>query len=218
MTETVPRSGRRTRRRGGGAVNSSTSERNVDYHFLKNPFTPQTVFSEDRIEAIHSTALQVLQELGIKVLLPEARDIFRTAGATVDDETEMVFIGRDIIESAVSMAPRSFKLHGGTAKRDLQMELGTLAFQSGAGAPNATDRIRRRRPGSLQDATELTKMVQHFDAIQMLSPGVEPQDVPPNLRHYAFTHAQLTHSDKIPFIFSRGSKQVEECFEMKSVV
>jgi trimethylamine--corrinoid protein Co-methyltransferase len=37
---------------------------------LKNPFEPQSIFSEDRVEAIHQAALDVLQNLGIKVPLP----------------------------------------------------------------------------------------------------------------------------------------------------
>lgn len=200
------------RRRGRRAASAAPPQRQVNYHALKNPFTPQVVFSDDEVAAIHDTALRVVEELGLKVLLPEARDIYAKAGARVVDD--MVFIGRDIVEHAVAQAPRRFTLHGATPARDLDMALGTLAFQSGAGAPNCSDRLRGRRPGTLRDAQELTKIVQHFDAIQMLSPGVEPQDVAPNLRHYAFTRAQLTLSDKIPFVFSRGTAQAQDCFEM----
>ena len=201
-----------TRRRGRRAASAAPPSRQVNYHALKNPFTPQNVFSDDEVAAIHDTALRVNEELGLKVLLPEAVEIFAKAGARV--QGDMVFLGRDIVEHAVAQAPRRFTLHGGTPARDLDMSLGTLAFQSGAGAPNCSDRERGRRPGSLRDVQELTKIVQHFDAIQMLSPGVEPQDVDAHIRHYAFTRAQLTLSDKIPFVFSRGSGQVADCFEM----
>lgn len=61
---------------------------------------------------------------------------------------------------------------------------------------------------------ELTKLIRHFDAIQMLCPGVEPQDGEAHLRHYAFTRAQLTLSDKIPFVFARGTPQTSDAFEM----
>ena len=43
---------------------------------------------------------------------------------------------------------------------------------------------------------------------------VEAQDVPANLRHYAMTEAELTLSDKLPFVYSRGTPQVMDCFEM----
>ncbi|WP_343082448.1 trimethylamine methyltransferase family protein [Ostreiculturibacter nitratireducens] len=210
--------GVRTRRRRGGAPAGDAPARPVNYHSLRNPFPPVPVFTDDRVAAIHDTALRVLEELGIKVLLPEARALYKAAGARIDEGSRMVFIGRDIVEAALTSAPRSFTLHGAVPKRDLLMELGTLSFQSGAGAPNVTDHLRGRRPGKLRDVIELTKMVQHFDAIQMLSPGVEPQDVDAAVRHYAFTRAQLTLSDKIPFIFSRGTQQVADCFEMLRIV
>ena len=209
---------RRRRRRATGTGPGQGPARQTNYHSLRHRMTPQTVFSDDQVAAIHQTSLRVLEELGIKVLLPEAREMFAMAGARVDEAEQMVFIGRDIVEGALATAPPSFPLHGGVPQRDLIMELGTLAFQSGAGAPNTTDLRRGRRPGCLRDVEELTKIVQHFDAIQMLSPGVEPQDIPPHLRHYAFTRAQLSLSDKIPFIFSRGTPQVHDAFQMVAMV
>jgi len=50
----------------------------------------------------------------------------------------------------------------------------------------------------------------------MVAPLIEPQDVPTHLRHYFTTETQLTHSDKFPFIYSRGTPQVMESFEMLS--
>ncbi len=211
MATLTENTGRRRRRRGGAAP---AAKREVNYRQLTNPFTPQEVFSEDRVAAIHETALRVLEELGIKVLLPEARALFRQAGAVVDDDSQMVRIGREIVAAALASAPRRFTLQGGAPERALDMALGSLAFQSGAGAPNCSDRLRGRRPGTLGDVAELTKLVHHFDAIQMLAPGVEPQDIPVHLRHYAFTRMQLTVSDKVPFVFSRGQGQALDAFEM----
>ncbi len=207
-------SGRRGGRRGAAALAAKGPARKVDYRQLRNPFPPVPVFSQDRIERIHETALQVLEELGVKVLLPEARAIFRAAGARVDDDSQMVLIGRDIVEASIASAPRSFTLKGGVPGRDLTMELGSLAIQAGAGAPHATDLRRGRRPGNLRDFAELVRLVQHFDVLHMQGPTVEPQDVPVHLRHYAMTQSILTQSDKVPFVFARGTPQSQDSFEM----
>jgi len=58
------------------------------------------------------------------------------------------------------------------------------------------------------------RLTQHFDVLHMVPPLVEPQDVPLHLRHYATMEAQLTLSDKVPFVFSRGTPQVMQSFEM----
>ncbi len=204
---------KRTRRRGGGAEKPAVA-RQTRYTQLRAPFKPQGIFSDDAIANMHETALRILEELGIKVLLPEARRIYRDAGAIVDEETEFVRIGRDIVEAALKTAPPSFRLRTKNPDREQQVELGTLAFAPGAGCPHATDRERGRRPGSLRDFEETIKLQQSFDAMHVLGPSAEPQDVPVQLRHYAMARTQFALSDKPPFIYARGKAQVADAFEM----
>jgi len=210
MTEAGTR--RKGRRRASPEAHKS--HRQVDYRKLRNPFPPTPAFSDDRIAAIHRTSLRVLEELGHKVLLPEARALFKAAGATVEEDSEMVFIGREIVDAALSTAPKSFPLRGAVRERDLTVELGSLIFQPGAGAPHATDLERGRRPGDLASYRELVRLTQRFDALHMIPPLIEPQDVPIHLRHFHMTAVSLMDSDKVPFIFSRGTPQAMDAFEM----
>jgi trimethylamine--corrinoid protein Co-methyltransferase len=78
------------------------------------------------------------------------------------------------------------------------LELGALAFQPGAGAPHATDLRRGRRPGSASDFRDYTRLAHHFDVFQMMSPSVEPQDVPTHLRHYFTTRTQAGADRQVP--------------------
>lgn len=187
--------------------------RNRDYRQLRHPFTPQPVFSEDRVASMHDTALRVLEELGVKVLLPEARDIFARAGASVDDDL-MVRIGRDVVEDALRSAPSSFHFSATNPDRSQQWELGALMMSPGSGCPNVTDLERGRRPGSLNDYIETLKLQQSFDAIHQLGPSAEPQDVPIQFRHYEQMKQQLVLTDKPLFMYSRGTKQTEQQFDM----
>lgn len=148
----------------------------------------------------------------MKILLPEARDIFAAAGARV--EGEMVYIGSDIVTAALQTAPSSIRLRAGNPDRDQIYEDGTLLFMAGAGCPNVTDRERGRRPGSREAFRESLKLCQSFDVIHMLGPNAEPQDVPIHKRHYAMMEDQFALSDKPVFVYSRGSAQVHDCFEM----
>nr|WP_174825067.1 trimethylamine methyltransferase family protein [Ruegeria arenilitoris] len=206
--------GRERRRRSRGA---DTASRDVNYRQLRNPFPVMEVFPADQIADMHETALRTLEELGVKVLLPEARRLFAAAGARVDEDSQMVFIGRDLVEAAVASAPKFIACRAGARHRDFTLELGSLVFQPGAGAPNATDLERGRRPASGQDYLEFLKLTHHFDVFQMISPQVEPQDVPTHLRHYFTTQAQMELTDKFPFFFSRGAPQVMDCFQMLAV-
>lgn len=202
------------RRRGRAADAEAAPSRAQAYRRLRNPFVPQTVFSDDQIQAIHDTALRVLEELGLKVLLPEARRLFASAGAIVDEGTETVRIGRDIVTAHLVHAPSSFTARAGDRARDLPVETGAIIFGAGAGTPNVTDLKRGRRAGSFADFENLARLVQCFDVLHMQAPHTEPQDVPNHLRHLHSMRAQLTLSDKLPFVYARGTPQTLDCFEM----
>lgn len=206
---------RRSRRNAKHSSEKAPSApRSHAYRQLKHPFEPQNVFSDDAIENIHSTALKLLEELGIKILLPQARLLFKEASAQVNDDTLMVRIGRDIVESALRTAPASIRLRATASHRDQQYENGSLLFSAGSGCPNATDLERGRRAGSLRDFTETLKLQQSFDVIHLLGPSAEPQDIPTNLRHYEMMRAQLENCDKPLFVYARGTAQANESFDI----
>ncbi|UWR22774.1 trimethylamine methyltransferase family protein [Sulfitobacter sp. S190] len=201
----------RTGRRRGR--DQTAPARTPNYRQLRNPFPPMRAFSDDHIAAMHDAALDIVETHGIRVLLPAARDLYAKAGARLGDD-DMVCLGRDIIEQALETAPESIHLSARNPERDVTLELGSLIFQPGAGAPHATDRIKGRRPGTGADFCDLIRLTQHFDVLHMIPPVVEPQDVPIHLRHYFMLEAQARLTDKVPFIFSRGTPQVEQSFEM----
>ena len=208
----IEKSRRRSRRRRQGAAIKTAAARTAHYRQLKHPFQPQKVFSDDEIVAIHQTALQVLEELGLKVLLPEAREILSAAGAIVKED--MVYIGRDMVESALATAPVSIRLRAANPAREQIYENGALIFVAGSGCPNVTDLERGRRPGNMEAFEETLKLCQSFDVIHQFGPSVEPQDIPVNLRHYATTRAQLVLGDKPTYVFARGRGQVQDSFEI----
>lgn len=205
---------RRTERRRGGATVGSQGTRSIDYGQLSHPFSPQSVFSDDAVAALHDTALRVLEDLGIRFLLPEARRIFAAAGAVVEDDSQMVRIGRDIVAAALATAPRSFRLRAADPRHEQLYAPGRLLFGGSGGCPNATDAVRGRRPGRLTDFEEALKLQQHFDVIHILSPSAEPQDVPVHLRHYAMMRSQMMIGTKPFFVYARGRRQVADSFEM----
>jgi trimethylamine--corrinoid protein Co-methyltransferase len=212
MTDVQQTSERRGRRRGG--PREAAPGRVANYRELVNPFEPLRVFSDDQVEAIHANALRILEEIGMRVLLPEGRARFRAAGATVDEESQMVRLDRGLVEQALATAPREILARGGARHRDVRLGGRNVCFLSVAGAPHASDLDRGKRPGTLADFTDLMKLTQSFDVLHMLTGATEPQDVPVHVRHYATGRVQLALSDKIPFAYCRGRRQVEDCFEM----
>lgn len=202
---------RRGGRRGGRDRAGATA---AGYGALRHPFVAQGGFSDDEIAAMHETALRVLEELGIRVLLDEARAILRAGGAIVDDDAGMVRIGRDMVAEALRVAPRRIRLRAADPAHERMFEPGAMLFMAGSGCPNVTDRLRGRRAGSRASFVETLRLQQSFDVIHMHGPSAEPQDVPIQLRHYALMEDQLANGSKPLFVYARGRGQVEEAFHM----
>jgi trimethylamine--corrinoid protein Co-methyltransferase len=68
------------------------------------------LLSTDEIEAIHQASLVVLKEIGMRVLLPEARQILHQGGVDIDDSSEMARFDAELIETALVSVPSEFTL------------------------------------------------------------------------------------------------------------
>lgn len=211
------RSSQRVRRGQAHAAEGGTRSRAGRYRRLVNPFAPLRVFSDDEVEHLHRSALAVLEQDGIRVLSPEARRRFAVGGASIDAHGEIVRIDHGLVEQALASAPRNVELTALRPDRNVVIGGRHLAVAPVAGPPNATDFLRGRRPGTLQDFSDFVRLSQAFEVIHLLAPCVEPQDVPGEFRHLEMTYAQLTLSDKFPFVYSRGTPQVMDCFRMLQI-
>ena len=70
------------------------------------------VLSQDEVERIHAASMEILADVGIKVNYKKAREIFREAGAEVDEETLAVKLPEKLVGWAVDQAPKQFSLFG----------------------------------------------------------------------------------------------------------
>ena len=205
---------RRRRPRRSAAANTGAGARTHRYRRIERPFRPLEALSEEQLDTVHNNSLQVIEELGIRVLLPEARDIFRAAGGSVDDASGMVRLDRALVLESVARAPTSIVAHGRGASRDVAIGGAMTAFAAAGGCPNSTDLRGGRRPGTLSDLQDFIRLSQTFDVIHMLGQCTEATDVDTSVRHLDVTHAQLTLSDKVPTVYARGRGQVADAFEM----
>jgi trimethylamine---corrinoid protein Co-methyltransferase len=215
MSERGDRVERRGRRRPPGAAPTEPAvERSRAYRHLRNPFEPLKVFSDDQVAAIHQAALSILENQGMRVLLPEGRQRYAAGGASVDEPTQMVRIDRGLVAAALATTPREFTLHTKDPQRNLPIGGRDVVFAPTSGPPNIMDLKGGRRAGTLVDFENIMKLCQSFDVIHVLGGGVEPQDVPVHVRHLETTRAMLLLTDKVPFVYARGAGQIADNFEL----
>jgi len=191
--------------------------RSVRYRHLVNPFEPVRIFSADQVESMHLAALGMLETKGMRVLSPRGRAALATAGAEVDESSQMVRLDRGLVANALTTVPAEVDLVARNPLRSSRVGGRHVVFAPVAGPPSVSDLQRGKRTGTLEDFRDFVRLVQSFDVMHVLGQMVEPQDVPLPERHLETTHAQLTLGDKVPYFYCRGSGQLADCFAMARI-
>jgi trimethylamine---corrinoid protein Co-methyltransferase len=202
------------RRETGRATASGSPQRSARYRNLVNPFTPVRLFSDDHIESMHVAALGMLERQGLRVLSARGRAVFRAAGASVDEASQMVRLDPALVNQALESVPAEADLVAANPARSSRVGGAHVVFAPVAGPPSVSDLERGKRTGSLADFRDFVRLSQAFDVIHVLGQMTEPQDVPVHERHLETSLAQLTLGDKPPYFYCRGQDQLHDCFEM----
>src|SRR5579863_6018840 len=71
---------------------------------LSNPWPPLEILTVEQVERILLAAYRILEEAGLEIRSAAARELYRRGGAQVEEATQMVRLGREVIEAHLSHA------------------------------------------------------------------------------------------------------------------
>ncbi len=203
-------------RRSDGEPAASEPIRQLPWGQPRRPFPAMEIVSADQLEAVHMASLQVLEDIGMDVILPAARDIFARAGASI--EGERVRLGRDIIEAALATVPAQFELHARNPERTVTIGGDWIVFCPVGGPPNCSNLDGGRRPGTLADSCNFMRLAQVFNCIHFAGSGsVEAIDVHSSIRHLVVHREKVRLSDKVGFVSSLGINRTRDGLEMARI-
>ncbi len=134
------------------------------------PFTSPIkgeVLTHEELETLKEKTLYILSEIGVHFPSQKALDIFASHNARVDFESQIVRIQPELVQKAMSTAPRSFVLAGREERLDLMLD-GNCSYLStdGTGIHVIDLETRQRRPSCKDD---IALMARVCDALPMVS-------------------------------------------------
>ena len=166
---------------------------------LINDLPRYEILDEAALAELERGWRRIVSELGIEFLHPDAIEVFKSAGQTV--EGELVRLDPDWILEQVAKAPPEFDLQARNPERTVHIGGNHMVFSAVYGCPFVREGDERR-DATYDDFQNLVKLAQSFP--QLDSPGgtiCEPNDRPLDSRHLDMVLALLTLSDK-PFMGS----------------
>jgi trimethylamine--corrinoid protein Co-methyltransferase len=153
------------------------------------------ILSEDAMEVLDRGWRRIVTELGIEFLLPEAVELFRSAGQKVEGE-HLVKLDPEFILEQVAKAPREFDLQARNPEHSVHIGGDHMVFSAVYGPPFVRQGAERR-DATMADFENFVRLSQSFPELD--SPGgtiVEPNDAPLDSRHLDMVYALQTLSDK----------------------
>ncbi|NRP20069.1 hypothetical protein LPJGGPFB_03328 [Ensifer adhaerens] len=206
---------RRPGGRGGERTRKSTGGK---YLNLVNTQSKSSVLSDDALEAIHDASLTILEEIGMDVILPEARERMKAAGADVTPGTDRVRFDRGLIMDMIASAPSSFTMHARNPARNVEIGGNNLVFAQIASAPFVADREGGRRTGNQEDFRKLVKLAQSYDIIHTTGGyPVEPVDLHASVRHLDCLSDMVKLTDKVFHVYSLGRQRNTDGIEIARI-
>jgi trimethylamine---corrinoid protein Co-methyltransferase len=207
-----------SRRRERGRAHRSTGPTLKPLPRLHNPWAPLEILSAEQIERILTGAFRVLEEAGLEIRSAGAREIYARAGALVDESTQMVRLGRDLVEAHLRQAPERFVLHARNPERHLHVGDDVVNFGPVTGAPNIRDLEGGRRYGDIEAFRNILKLT-HALGVLHWQGGivVEPVDVPVATRHLLTYQAHIECSDIVWAARGIGGVQAQDAIAMSAI-
>lgn len=213
MTEATGRRRRSGGRAGNQSRAGSRAVEQMPWQVPLNTDRPTEPLDADGVQALHTTAMRILSDIGIEILNPEALEIYRRAGCRVQGEN--VRMDADFVMEMLGHAPAQFTITPRNPARAVPIGGGHMAFVNVSSPPNAWDLVRGKRPGDFETFREFIKLTQYFNCIHVAGGyPVEPVDVHPSVRHLECLHEKLTLTDKVVHAYSLGAERVEDVMEM----
>ena len=211
---------RKRRRRSSSrlAAGENTAIEQLPWKQPEVLFPPLELLNAEQLETIHQASLEILRDIGMEFMSPDARQRLKKAGADVNETTHMVRFDPALVEELIKTAPSTFTLHARNPERNLNIGGRFIANGCVSSPPNVSDMDRGRRPGTTEDYQNLLRLSQYFNIIHLIGGyPVEPLDRKVSTRHLHNTRDMLVLTDKAISGYCIWGKHVSDAIEMARI-
>lgn len=171
------------------------------------------------LKQIHEASLTVLEQTGIEVQPSECREIFRRAGARLDDEHNRVFIPRSMVEDALATARNEVLLCGRDPKHDLLLGGRRVYMGTGGAAVKVLDLDTQRvRESTLADVAQIGRLVDALDNIHFYLRACVARDIPVELLDINTYYAAVTNTTKHVTVNSFTVPSARDVIELATMI
>ncbi len=141
------------------------------------------ILSNEQLQKLHSSALDVLENVGVRVIDNATLRIFRDHGAVVDEKTRSVKLPPSLVEEALKKAPRNVTLGARDKRYSVSLQAGRMYTRASTGLTEVIDlETGFSRHGLSKDTANASKLIQDLENVSINATHIFPSDTPPHVR------------------------------------
>lgn len=175
--------------------------------------------TEEDVRRIHRASMQVLERTGIEVPPSECREIFRQAGARVDDSANRVYIPPALVEDALATARHEVVLCGRDPRHDMVLGGRRVYMGTGGAAVKVLDlETQRARESTLADVARIGRLVDALDNIHFYLRACVARDIPEELLDTNTYYAAAANTTKHVTVNAFSVQSARDIIGMAAII
>jgi len=164
----------------------------------------------DLLERALEEAFQLLRQVGVKVQLPEARELLAMAGARVDESRAVCFIPEKLVRQALETVPSEFYLYDRHGRQAIHFGGDDVYFDPGSSGVNILDaETLEHYTAQTPDLIRLIQVAEALPQYAAQSTAVVCGEVPKAIGDLYRLYLVLLHSTK-PVVTGAFSSQTTQ--------
>ena len=159
------------------------------------------VLSPDDIDQIHNATLDVLWNIGLKVMSPQARTIFGDNGCVVDEAQQIVKIPPHLVEDAIKSTPANYRAHAINPVNDYVPGGKKTGFVNFGEAAALVDPISREvRGATRKDVDDTVRFIDTLENVVGWERPLTPLDLDEEMASIYNAYSFYSYSSKHGFL------------------
>lgn len=136
------------------------------------------ILDDDQMTRIHTSVLEVLSEVGVKMEHRPCLEVLADNGCEVDFDKHLAYIPEHVLNKALASAPSRFTLFGQRPEYDVRVDTESIYTIGGSSALFVNELDGTRTTANMQHLEDFTRLQDALKNLHIMHGIVNPQDIP----------------------------------------
>ena len=175
------------------------------------------MLSDEQIQAIHHTSLDILSQTGIVMKNETGRRLLLDAGAW--ESNGRIKIPEHLVMDAIASAPSRIPMHNRLGELTMPLEEGKVFFGPGSDCPFTIDlETGERRKATAEDVRRIAYLCDSLDGMDFIMSMGTPSDVP-TMDHYLYSFISMIRGSVKPNVYTAKDRaDMEDIYRIACAV